>query len=324
MTYARRVLRSPVARLLLPLLALGVGCEPSEFARVDASEGAAASTAPLGPVTLAADPDPTPERRAAVERDDVDPRRDVPAKEPAAEPLVPKVPSDAQFAAWMLDLCDDAERWNAARAKSNLRAHWPASRPWLEAGLESADHQQRQLSANILAGARAEPTDALVRVLVEGLRDDGLPVGTRFDGGRSYTAVYNADRGEHFLARHMDAARVQVQAAFDTSDDPQQRMRCASLLGSDDRNPYRLDLVPFLVECLRDNDVVGDAARATAVIVRMGQLGVPALIPLADGSSRQDARLAAAILERLGPHPPGAEELCARYDLLDIVNGSQF
>lgn len=318
------MLRSPLARSFLPLVALGVACAPSEFARVDAAEGPSASSAPLGPVALAVDVDATPERRAAVERDDVESLSEVPSEEPAAEPPARKVPSDAQFAAWMLDLCDDAKRWNAAEAKLRLEMHWPASEPWLEAGLDSLDHQQRQLSAYILAGSHVEPTNALIRVLVEGLRDDALPIGTRFDGGRSYTAVYNAIGAERYLRYHMDAARDQVRAAFDTTFDPQQRMRCATLLGGDRRNPYRLDLLPYLIDCLRDNDVAGDAARATAALVEMGQLAVPALIPLADGSWSQEARLAAAILERLGPHPPCAEELCARYDLLDIVNGRQF
>ena len=145
----------------------------------------------------------------------------------------------------------------------------------------------------------------------------------RLESGRTYWSLQHRNRAEDYLARHMAAARAQVQVGFDTATDAEQRMRCATLLGGDRANPYRLELVPYLVDSLRDNHVSGDAARATATLMEFGGHAVPALLAVADGSSSQQARLAGAILVRLGGDPPSIGATFDTFDLRGVVRSDR-
>lgn len=274
-------------------------------------------------VTLATDPRA---RRVVVEA--VEPpvpsaaaMEDSPVEGPSPEP-----PTALDLAVWIADLCDDDERFNAIRATRRLAAAWPHSRTWLEDGLLSPDHQQRQLCAYVLAGQDAEPTSMLLHVLVEGLRDDDLPYERGRDGdwrSSRNSLINNADRAESYLVEHVDEARTRLWEQFYLGD-AQQSLRCASILATRADAERQHELIGYFVECLRDNGLRGDAARATTALIGFGDDAVPALRAATGSADVQQAGLAGAILDRIGSDAVSAFEAIERNGVRGVVRACRF
>ena len=305
--YGRGVLAArPTLTLALGLITAGSCGGPTSPSVVAAAKPLLAekrSTHVLPSLVMAARVEERSEAPAVHARE---PRAAVEGRPPEAP--VAQGPTDAQLSAWMLDLCDDFERGNASEARWRLRRAWPASRPWLLRGLDSHDHQQRQLSANLLVGLGEPPADDLLRVVVEGLRDDSLPYGQGVSGEDRYTCVYNADDGVAYLRRHLSAARPHLESAFRTGD-RQQRLLCAILLARAERCPTASETIPFLVECLGDNHIRGDAALATQALLDLGEVALPWLEHASMSRDDQRRRIATAVLTALTAPSPSRDDL---------------
>ena len=230
-------------------------------------------------------------------------------------------PADARsIDRYIADLADDDVRWNAHRAMSRLRRIGLTAEAQLEAALHSHDWQQRQLAAHCLRGLEGyEPSDRLLEVTVEGLRDDDLPVETRRGRQTAYTCVYNAARGAPYLLRHATQAEVYLLEGLG-SDDEQQRFLCACILGHAGLQSGIPDGVPVLLEHLRDNDIPGDAMLSTAALYRFGLEVMPHLLAALPEADDQQARLIDLIVLDLTDPPENEEELRARKSMQDVTD----
>ncbi len=193
-------------------------------------------------------------------------------------------------------LRDDDVRGNATRALSLLRRLGNEAVPALERGLTSDDWQQRQLCAAVLRHMRGyEPSDRLLAVTVEGLRDDELP----FDHRRRYTrGANNAWSGFFYLLRHGRGATPHLSAGLD-SDDSQQRWLCARAAAAAGLVTLVDRAAPELVAHLRDNTIRGDAGEAQHALRQYGEAARPYLESALGSPDEQQCRLAGELLEEL-------------------------
>lgn len=192
------------------------------------------------------------------------------------------------------DLGDDDRVGNAETASERLRllGDMPVAR--LQAALKSSDWQQRQIAASLLReNPWADVTGDLLRVTVEGMRDDGLPSGSR------YTNVYNAVDGLRYIVEHAAEAEGFLIDGM-RSNDEQERLLCAAAAGLGGRHDLLDEAFPILAEHLKDNDVGEDAVLAARGLAGFGPDIVPLLDPLAGSPDRQQRDLAQFLILRVG------------------------
>lgn len=195
------------------------------------------------------------------------------------------------------ELRSDRTRFNARRACEQLLAIGrPAVGP-LKGVLDAEDHQQRHMAADVLIHlghgwrddpVRVQPTPAMLRVVVEGLRNDTLPVGEAVDELRD-SFTFNARHGTEYLIDHIDLAEPLLAEALG-SEDGQQQFLAACLLGWAGRTDYTDRIVAILLPHLRDNDLVSDALLAAPALYRLGERARPyleAAVPQADAQQRR-------------------------------------
>jgi len=202
----------------------------------------------------------------------------------------------------------DGHDWNAHRVMDLLRSLGPAAIPHLQEALRSSDWQRRQLAATLLRGPRFNvPTDDLLRVTVEGLRDDMLPYDST--GSRPHTTwIDNANDGFQYLLDHADGVDRFLAEGMATGD-AQQRFLCAAVAGITGKAPLMDAAVPILTRHLCDNDVANDAALAAGALFRFGPPVASSLEPLLNSEDRQQRDLAQLILLDLqGPPKTRAEK----------------
>jgi len=192
------------------------------------------------------------------------------------------------------DLADDAVRGNGESAVWAL-SRFPAEMavPAAEEALASTDYQQRQLAASFLRGVRGyAPTDMLLRVTVEGLRDDQFPAG---DG---YTHYCNAHDGWEYLLHRMDRAERFVAEGL-SGDDAQQRLICAGLVAVTGRGALLDRAGPILVRALGSNVVAEDAQFATGALMNLGGPALAYLEPACRDTDSQRRDRARLMVDRL-------------------------
>lgn len=233
------------------------------------------------------------------------------AGHPEAVPPEPcPVHSQDAAALWVEELHDDDIRGNAVRAIRELKRLGAAAIPALTDALESSDYQQRQLAGALLRHLDARtPTPALLRVTVEGLRDDALS---------SYTVLANAAEGVRYLERHAWEAR-ELLVAGAQDPDLQQSFYAAVILA---RNQITLGIettTAVLIEHLADNDIPGDACVASRALYLLGQPALPYLERARSSDDRQQAQVVELIIADLRDPPRTPAELAARKEVQQIT-----
>jgi hypothetical protein len=194
------------------------------------------------------------------------------------------------------DLRCDGARWNAHRALE-LLPRLSSAAPALHAALGSPDWQQRQLAAHLLRGwPGMAPTEELLRITVEGLRDDHLPY-QRFPNSRRYTTTWvaNAREGILYLSVHLDRAAPLVAEGLE-SDDWQQRFLCAAILGYGGGIEYVAAAAPILIPELADDGRAENARTAAGALYGFGEAVIPHLCRLRQSSDDQQRSLVRSIL----------------------------
>jgi hypothetical protein len=210
--------------------------------------------------------------------------------------VVPQPPLTMSYSPWQ-------QRWAARLLVSDFvsdsvsnnaeGALWTLSRfddritiPLVERALNSEDYQQRQFAAEFLRQRPNYPaTDALIRVTVEGLKDDQFP----YSGG--YTYLSNAREGWGYLLTRMDAAETEVALAMN-GEDRQQRFLCAGLIAATRRAPHLERACSILIAALGDNRQRDDAAFASSAITCLGPQALGYLDPATHGNDPQRRKLA--------------------------------
>jgi hypothetical protein len=218
------------------------------------------------------------------------------------------------------DLRSDNTPGNAGRAGYLLAGLGRAALPALERALASEDWQERQLAAAALRHIPwYDPSDRMLRVTVEGLRDDDLPMERASPMLRrrgAYTGVANACDGVAYLVDHPGGTGPILRAGMEKGD-PQQRLLCAVVAGRAGMTELLPVAAPILIEHLRANHIAGDAKLATPALLAFGEGVVPLLGPVLDSPDRQQRELARLVLIDLGAiHPPDADE---RFRLVRIT-----
>jgi hypothetical protein len=201
------------------------------------------------------------------------------------------------------DLREDNADRNAFRALEFLREMGSAGKRALEHSLLSPDYQERQLAATELRNMclrwtehgrerTSTPSDALLRVTVEGLQDDSKLWKS--------CATYNAYVGVHFLSYFPEVTAPYLKVGL-ASTDEQQRMLCASLAARGRHRELYDRAVPILVSHLADNATFGDGRFVAPALVAMGQDALPSLMQLTSMGDPQQRAAARAILAHLEP-----------------------
>ena len=192
------------------------------------------------------------------------------------------------------DLFDDDRHYNAERAIDLLEKLWPQSQAELERCLSSGDPQARLLAAQILRRLCNTPSPELLAACMEDLRQDEHEV-------RWYLSRGNARQACNYLLQHAGAAQELLANALQ-SEDPQQRLLAAAVIGYDGRCALIHQAAPILIEHLRDNDIEGDAKVAAPALFRFGRAALPYLSPHVDSEDPQLRAAARSIIEQL-EHP---------------------
>lgn len=196
------------------------------------------------------------------------------------------------------DLRDDEERFNATRAAQELAYMGEKSVPALTSALTSQDWQQRQIvGATLIVDSELRPTQELLEVLVEALKDDALP-----RGEGSCTPVYNGADAFRYLAVHTGDAIEKLRLAL-ASGDGQQRFLAAALLASADDAPSRKRCIQILLPHLRDNDIAVDALLACSSMSCLDQSCAGQLHAAKESADPQQAALLDLIIARITDQP---------------------
>jgi hypothetical protein len=196
------------------------------------------------------------------------------------------------------DLKDDDVRSNADRAINYLTRFRTDAVPHLRKALRSSDWQQRQLAAHILRQVRQyAPCDDLLRITIEGLRDDNLPHTSAANGSRTGRCLWvnNAHERIEYLVKHPQISRPYLAEAM-RSDDPQQRYY-AAVIAARTRDLSLIEpAAEILIERLaqrRGNYNPSDALTA------YGPAILPRLVPVLESSEARKAWQARQILMSL-------------------------
>ncbi len=232
--------------------------------------------------------------------------------------------------AWIADLRDDPIRDNAMNSQYKLRRVGWAAIPALRAALDSDDWQQRQLAAYTLREMRADPSEALLRVSVEALKDDELPRGRDHRSGFA-----NANQSVAYLLEFARLAEPLLASAME-SGDVQQRWLAACVAGLAKRESLATRAVPVLFEHLGDNEIDFDAKHCLAALCHLGVGATAGTVAargliLREASARwddpdQQIRAACDLLFLVLDPPPGQRESERREAILKlwqrfVVNG---
>jgi len=178
----------------------------------------------------------------------------------------------------------------------------------LETALDSPDWQQRQMAAEILRGVETfAPTDRLLEVTMEGLRDDGLP----FDEKGFGVFVFNAFSGTRYLLKHPQAGTEILIKALE-SDDSQQRFLAAYVLGATGRGEAMQRIAEILMPHLQNDDVWGNACMAVYALYHLGPDVTPFLEPYRDSTDEQQRQAVQLVRMDLDTPPRTEEERLAR------------
>lgn len=207
------------------------------------------------------------------------------------------------------DLRDDDVRWNAYRAVDELLMIGADATPALEDALWSEDWQQRQLAAVALTqiqGVEAAPSERLIEVCIEALRDDEMPWG--IDGN---VLVNNGRAAAHLLGQHIERSAIRLVDCLDSEDD-QQRYVAALILGAEGQAGCAKEVCAILLPHLRDNDLDGDAVQASAALYRLGVAALPWLMLERNKTEAQAQRLIDELIRDITDPPDGMDEIIAR------------
>lgn len=205
----------------------------------------------------------------------------------------------------------------------------------LQAALDSSDWQQRQMASGLLwrllqpedrrvqrpdiptwrYESQGEVTQRLLEVTIEGLRHDALPIS---EDGEFYNFVFNAGYGVRNLARHAVQARPLLEAGLD-SDDRQQRLLCAMVLGLGGVAGSAALAAPILLPHLRDNDTPEDAKWAVHALYGFGEAVLPMLREALPDADRQQSELIELLILDVTSPPTSRKELEARAALNSIA-----
>ncbi len=228
------------------------------------------------------------------------------------------------------DLRSDDVEWNAIHAYRILYSSADPPLAELESALESDDWQQRQLAAAVLwyhydppewrrargAAPRGHLTARLMEVTVEGLRSDDLPIERAT--GRCVT-IFNAREGFSRIRRHPKLA-IEALANGLESEDRQQQLLCALLLGFAGAEAHADRAVPILLPHLRDNEIPEDAKWAAPALYRFGPVALPQLEgALADADDQQRALLKLIIDHLRANGQQGVVEVAGRNTITALV-----
>lgn len=185
------------------------------------------------------------------------------------------------------DLKADTHRFNSMRAMEMLRMMGVEAEPDLLVALESDDHQQRQFAAAILSRFPGPRSQTLLRVMAEGLGDDGIS---------SWSAeLSNFNGSVEWLIDHAHEARPYLCAGL-RSDDPQARLGSALALGFGGVHEASDDVVEAMVPHIEENDISGDALIAVAAMFRMGEHAIPALERASVSDTNERRRIVCRLL----------------------------
>ncbi len=178
----------------------------------------------------------------------------------------------------------------------------------LNEALTSDDWQQRQFAAHLLRYARpANVSDELLRVTIEGLRDDGTPSGYDATGKRWRPLIQNAWEGISFLKENAARARPMLVEGLD-SDDWQQRQLCAIIIVRAKLKDLYPTVMPMLIESLANNDIPQDAWRSQNVLIEAGAEALPWLEQYRDAIDGQQRIRVRRIMETIDRKARGIPE----------------
>jgi hypothetical protein len=239
------------------------------------------------------------------------PLRDEVADRLAAGTLSPRA-ADTAMESLIRDLHSDDVRGNGLRAAYRLSALKAVAVPALERALDSPDWQARQLAASALRQiALYEPNDRMLRVTIEGLRDDDLPMqreSVMLGRPEVYSGIANARDGVEYLINHDERIGPFLREGIERGD-PQEMLLCAAIAGFAQKSELLPLAAPILVSHLRANHIAGDAKLATPALFAFGVEVAPYLCPVLDSPDRQQRELARLILIDLDLiHPPDPRE----------------
>lgn len=185
------------------------------------------------------------------------------------------------------DLRADTHRFNSMRAMDMLRVMGAEAEPALVEALASDDHQQRQLAAVILSRFPGPRSQTLLRVMVEGLGDDGIS---------DWSAeVANFKGSVEWLIDHAVEARPFLIEAL-RSEDTQGRLGAALVLGFGGVQDASDDVVEAMLPHIEENDIWGDAVIAVAAMFSMGDGAIPALERASAGDTNERRRIVCHLL----------------------------
>lgn len=143
-------------------------------------------------------------------------------------------------------------------------------------GLNSDNRRERQIAAWAVRD-RVKPDETLLKVTIDGLRDDNLPPPSRSSkDDTGYCPVYNASDGTRYLLKHIDKAEPLLIDALQ-SDDLQQRFLAATVLAFGHRAAHARKIAEILIPHLKNNSLHSDGHMAAAALYRMGEPILPEL-----------------------------------------------
>jgi LysM repeat protein len=208
-------------------------------------------------------------------------------------------------------LADDNTPGNAERGRQRIVKLGAEAIPMLELTLSSSDYQARQFAADILRrlGEKYQPTPRFYEVMIEGLQHDGYPYGQRSDGTPCFTWLKNALTGYGFFmgepSRVDQAESLLANGLY--SDDGQQRLLCALILGQNQKMAYTARIVAVLAPHLEDNHLTSDGGLAAYALYRLGPVARPHLSPYVQSDQEQQATLAREVIDHLDRAGPGSK-----------------
>ena len=167
----------------------------------------------------------------------------------------------------------------------------------LYAALDSVDAQKRQWAAQILRRLpKTTPTDRLMEVTYEGLRDDENPWGPLGRLGRSNTFLRNAWSGHSFFKDHPHQAIPWLERGLQ-SDEWQQQQLCAMVILEVRIEELLQPAVDALIARLADNDVYEDASRSRETLMAFGPDIIPMIEEYVHADDKQLRRHAQLIID---------------------------
>jgi len=248
---------------------------------------------------------------------------------------------------WSLDdlideLRDDDVRWNARDAVTAIMSYPTSPVERLQQALDDPDWQVRQIACDLLwsiretyikiqsdnemvrfsyARWRPEPgsprwrfqvkppiTDRLIAVTIDGLRNDATP----YDHSRRRALMYT--NAVHGLSRLVPIAHTwqnELEAALD-SDDAQQQLLAAIILGMGGVSDSAELASPILLPHLRDNDIKGDARVCLLALMGFGESVMPQLRSAFFGADTQQRDLLTLLILDITDPPVTEADRVAR------------